>query len=106
MDTSTRLINIHEILLCNSRRRSKQFNLVNAGLYPKPIRFGRSAFWLASEDETVRRAVISGKSDDEIRKIVRELENDRKGAYSQPTWRSPSEEQTVHSRLGTPAAPE
>ena len=111
MDTSTRLININEVLVFNSRKRSKQFMLVAAGLYPKPIRLGRSSLWLAVEDETVRRAVISGKSDDEIRTIVRELEDARKVAYSQTRATADAlprgivPEQTARARLGTPAAP-
>lgn len=108
---STRLINIHEILYLNNRKHSKQYLLIAAGLYPRPIRLGRSSLWLAVEDETVRRAVISGKSDDEIRKIVRELEDARKVAYSQTlatadalprgvsSWPSPL------SRLDSPASP-
>lgn len=109
---ATRLINLTEILICNSRKRSKQYLLIAAGLYPRPIRLGRSSLWLAVEDETVRRAVISGKSDDEIREIVRELEAARKVAYSQTRATADAlprgivPEQTARARLGTPAAPE
>ena len=51
---------------------------IAAGLWPKPISLGvRAVGWPDSEVEAVVRARIAGKSDDEIRALVIEIERKR-----------------------------
>jgi prophage regulatory protein len=53
--------------------RSTFYHYIAEGLLPPPVRLGlRSVAWPASEIEAVNRARIAGKSEDEIRELVRD----------------------------------
>jgi len=55
---------------------------VRNGLFTKPVPLGpRAVGWPSSEVTTLNAARISGKSDEEIRKIVDELHSARKNAW-------------------------
>ncbi len=43
------------------------------GLFPPPIKIGRMSAWVAEEMAAVNRAIIMGRSDDEIRQLVEDL---------------------------------
>ena len=48
-------------------------------LYPKPVKLGkRSSAWPLAELETVVKARIAGKTEGQIRAIVRQIHYDRK----------------------------
>ena len=55
-------------------------NMVAVGLFPKPIKLQnqRRARWLESEVDTIIRAWVSGKSEDQTRVIVDTIERERK----------------------------
>lgn len=59
--------------------RSTIYRRIQSGLFPKPVSLGgERVAWPASEVQAINSARISGKSDDEIKKIVTELEASRK----------------------------
>ena len=67
---------LQEVLEYRHRSRSSHFRDIENGLCTTPINVGpRSVAWLHTELETLRAAVIAGKSQDEIKQIVRELQD-------------------------------
>jgi len=58
--------------------RSTIYLRIAQGLWPKPVSLGpRAVGWPATEVAAVNAARIAGKSDDEIRALVADLEADR-----------------------------
>jgi prophage regulatory protein len=58
--------------------RSGLYVRIRDGLWPKPVRIGtRSVGWPAREVAALNTARIAGKSDDDIRRLVRQLEGAR-----------------------------
>lgn len=78
---SNRFLRLPEILTLNGNGKAKQYGLIQRGLYPPPAKYGKTSVWPEREDEIVRAAIISGKSDDELREIVKELMAARAGAF-------------------------
>jgi prophage regulatory protein len=72
---SNRLISLSGVSEAR-RNQSKAgiYNNIKDGLLPHPVKLGRSSAWPESEIEAINAAIIAGKSDDEIRQLVRELE--------------------------------
>jgi prophage regulatory protein len=61
------------------RGRSSQYADIKAGLYPKPVKISaRNIGWPESEVAAMNASRIAGKTDDEIRALVRKLEAARK----------------------------
>jgi prophage regulatory protein len=61
--------------------RSTLYLRINQGLWTKPISLGgRAVGWPASEVSTLNSARIAGKTDDEVRVLVKALEADRNNA--------------------------
>ncbi len=75
----TIFFDLEEVLEYRHRSRSSHFRDIKKGLCTTPINVGpRSVAWLRSELEVLRSAVIAGKSDTEIKLLVRELEESRR----------------------------
>lgn len=75
---STILIRLPQTMALTGDRRSTLYLKVQKGLLPKPIRLGtRTIAWVQSEIEAINRARIAGKSEDEIRQLVKNLEQSR-----------------------------
>ena len=69
---------LKEVLAYRHRSRSSHFRDIKNGLCTSPIKVGpNSVVWLRNELKTLRSALIAGKSDDEIRHLVRELHRER-----------------------------
>ena len=68
--------------------RSTIYNKIEAGLFPRPVSLGgRAVGWPASEIAAMNAARIAGRTDDEIRALVRNLELARRncdGALAGP----------------------
>lgn len=61
--------------------RSAVYQAIARGAWPRPIRLGpRSVGWPASETTAILRARVAGRSDEEIRELVRRLEAARRHA--------------------------
>lgn len=76
-------LDLKEALEYRHRSRSSHFRDIENGLCTTPIRVGpRSVAWLRYELEMLRSAVIGGKTEFEIRSLVRELHRRRKALNS------------------------
>jgi len=54
--------------------KATTYQRIKQGLLTKPVKLGRSSAWPENEVETINAAIIAGKSDDEIRTLVKKLE--------------------------------
>ena len=60
--------------------RTTLYTDIAGGLFPRPVKLGaRSVGWPESEVDAIVAAKIAGKSDSDIRALVRELEAARLG---------------------------
>lgn len=74
----SKLLRIKSITQLTGNSRSTIYLRQLQGLWPKPVRLGpRMVAWPESEVLALNNARISGKSDEEIRGIVRGLEKIR-----------------------------
>jgi prophage regulatory protein len=63
--------------------RSTTYNRIAEGLLPRPVKLGpRSIGWPDYEIEAINRARLAGRSDAEIRELVKRLERARAQADS------------------------
>jgi prophage regulatory protein len=77
------LVRLPTVISATGYSRSTVYQLIAQGLWPKPVSIGpRAKAWLSSEIETLNAARIAGKTDEEIRKIVADLEEARKSYWS------------------------
>ena len=59
--------------------RSTLYKKIEQGLWPKPISLGsRAVAWISTENEQVLAAMIAGQSQEEIKQLVKTLEDKRK----------------------------
>lgn len=80
MNTNT-LLRKPSVLSMTGFGNTLLYKRINAGLFTRPIRIGtRLSAWRASEVDEINRAIIAGKSDEEIRTLVKTLENARADA--------------------------
>ncbi len=69
------------VLRERGRSRSAHYLDIQQGLFTRPVQIGmRAVGWPADEVETINAARISGKSEDQIRELVKSLEAARKVA--------------------------
>ena len=57
--------------------RSGIYANIKAGLWPRPVKLGRTSVWPEHEIEAINAARLAGKTDDEIRGLVTALHADR-----------------------------
>jgi prophage regulatory protein len=75
----------------NGWSRSTILRRIHARLFPEPIALSsRSVGWRAQEVVAVNAAVIRGASEDEIRELVRTLEQHRKSMTPENTMSAPA----------------
>jgi prophage regulatory protein len=67
------------------KAKSTIYRDINDGLLPPPLKLGASSVWVESEIEAINQAIIAGKSDDEIRQLVKELVAARTAAGNERT---------------------
>jgi prophage regulatory protein len=74
-----RLLREPSVTSLTGKSRSTLWNDIKAGTFTPPVHIGsgRSVGWPASEVTAINRARIAGKSDDEIRRLVRSLIDSR-----------------------------
>lgn len=79
--TSPILLRLPAILKKRGRSRSAHYADIKAGLFVKPVLIGlRATATPEHEVNALNAARIAGKSDDEIRELVKQLEAARKAA--------------------------
>ncbi len=69
------LLKIETVCALRGVRRTKVYDDMQAGLWPRPIKLSiRCVRWPASECVAINRARIAGQGDDQIRELVKRLE--------------------------------
>ena len=82
----TIFLKLKEVLEYRHRSRSSHFRDIENGRCTTAIKVGpKSIFWLSTELETLRAAVIAGKSENEIRLMVSELHQARQTSFPEQT---------------------
>lgn len=75
---SLRIFRLPQVILNTGLARSTVYLRIEQGLLPKPVSLGGKAVgWPASEISQINAARIAGKSNEEIKSLVDELENQR-----------------------------
>jgi prophage regulatory protein len=65
--------------------RSGLYYKVSRGLLPKPVRIGaRAVGWVDVELQAIIRARVAGRSEEDIRTLVKQLETARQSEVEQP----------------------
>ena len=73
------ILRLPNVLKARGRSRSSHYNDVKQGLFTDPVQIGlRAIGWPADEVAALNVARISGKTDDEIRQLVKSLHTKRK----------------------------
>lgn len=72
------LLRMREVCALQGKSRSGFYLDITEGLMTRPVKLGTASAWPAHEIEAINRARIAGKSDDQIRQLVKKLEADRK----------------------------
>lgn len=64
---------------------------IKAGLFPPPIKLGRSSLWIEDELAAINDAVIAGSTDQELKRLVKKLLAARKQMHPADNTASPAE---------------
>lgn len=78
--TYTQLIRLSEVETRYGAKRTTIEKHIAEGTFVPAIKLGKNTRWPADEVEAVVRARIAGRSDPELRALVRKLIADRQGA--------------------------
>lgn len=79
MNSVTSISRLPMVLAKRGRSRSAHYLDIQEGLFTHPVSIGaRAVGWPDHEVEAINAARIAGKSDDEIRALVKRLEAARK----------------------------
>jgi len=75
----TQILRLPEVIKYSGLSRSTIYSYIDQGLWTKPVSLGaRSVGWPMQEVEAINRARISGKSNEEIYKLICKLMEQRK----------------------------
>lgn len=75
------ILRLPEVLRERGRSRSAHYLDIKQGLFTPPVAIGlRAIGWPAAEVAVLNAARIAGKTDDEIRALVKDLQAARKAA--------------------------
>lgn len=81
MTAARHLLRLPQVSHMTGEKRSTLYLRVSQGLFPKPVKIGvRASAWPDDEVAAINAARIAGKSDAEIRRLVVNLESERKSA--------------------------
>lgn len=73
------ILRLPSVKISSGLSRSTVYLRISQGLWSKPVSLGgRAVGWPANEVSALNAARIAGKSDDEIRDLVKQLETARK----------------------------
>lgn len=75
--TPTTLLRLREVCILQGKCRSGFYESISAGLMTRPVKLGAASAWPAHEVEAINRARVAGKTDKEIRQLVKKLEESR-----------------------------
>ena len=87
------------------RSNASIYNLIRAGLWTAPVSIGqRSVGWPSDEVQTINAARIAGKSDEQIRELVKRLHAKRAGKLAELMAMDGAQLEPVHGRHAAVAA--
>ena len=68
-------LRISDVLKLRGRKRTALYQDIRDGLFPSGVDLGggRAVGWPAHEVEAINRAILAGKSGDELRSLVKKL---------------------------------
>jgi len=72
------LLTLHAVSALFARQRTAIYADIQQGVFPRPIKIGRSSRWPSHEVDEIIASRIAGKNDEEIRQLVAELEAKRR----------------------------
>lgn len=76
--TTFRLLRLDAVLIATGLKPTPLYEQVQSGLFPRAVKIGaRAVAWPAHEVDAVLAARIAGKTDDELRTLVAELQAGR-----------------------------
>ena len=85
---ATAILRLPTVLLVRGRSRSSHYLDIQHGLFTRPLPIGaRAVGWPENEVTTINAARIAGRTEDEIRALVLELEAARKTADQLPLFK-------------------
>jgi|GEM_PF-304662 len=85
--------------------RSTIYRNIEKGIFTRPINLGGGRVaWVQSEVQALNQARIAGKSDDELKSLVIELEAARSGADPKAYQRPPKVEKPINKKAKNKAA--
>lgn len=72
------ILRIHEVERFRGLSRTTHYQQIADGLFPPPVRIGaRAVGWPANEVEAINAARIAGRSESDIRELVKRLLRER-----------------------------
>lgn len=78
MNHYTAILRLPKVLAISGCSRSYIYQLINEGLWPKSVRLGaRAVGWPEREVSVVCEARIAGQSNEEIRRLIEQLHQNR-----------------------------
>lgn len=76
---TNKLLRLPHVLELRGKSRSAHYDDIQKGLMTPPVNLGgRSVGWPEREISAINAALIAGKSESEVKKLVRKLVSDRK----------------------------
>lgn len=79
---SNKIMRLPAVLAEIGLSKTTLYNRVESGLWPKPVSLGpRAVGWPAREVLELNAAVIAGRSEEEIRRLVSRLYDDRQTCH-------------------------
>lgn len=101
-----RLLRLPDVRAATALRTTKLYQLVRDGLFPAPIKRGRSSFWIEDEVAAVNDAFIAGSSESELRELVKKLLAARGGdTHKKPAPLTPAIKSPRRSNRALASAP-
>lgn len=76
------LLRMPDVMAATALARPTLYRDMKRGLFPRPVKLGRASAWPSDAVNAVIAARIAGKSDDEIRALVDDLQRQRTNAAS------------------------
>jgi prophage regulatory protein len=74
------LLRMPDVTAATALAKPTLYRQMKSGLFPRPVKLGRVSAWPSDAVNAVITARIAGKSDDEIRTIVADLQHKRSAA--------------------------
>jgi prophage regulatory protein len=90
------ILRLPEVLRDRARSRTSHYADIQQGLFPAPIKIGRRAVgWPAAEVEILNAARIAGRTEEQIRQLVTQIQAGRASGAPSVTFRNGGDSPTA-----------